>query len=79
MDPKNLEKLSEYADLSNDEVGEAINIMMELLNYESVLSTKLMDALLKELEAQYSWFSENTKIVERKKTITRAYDVLERI
>ena len=72
-------KLRDYADLEGSELGESINILIALLNYEPYLSNYVIRAIEAELIYQYEWFEENTAIVEHTNTITNHYYELEYI
>lgn len=75
---KDILALREYAGLSNDEVGEVITLMLNLLEgYESYISNNLSDILKKELCSQLIWFKSNTEIIEHTETSRSTWKELE--
>jgi hypothetical protein len=74
---KQAEELEEYAEMCNDEVGEASSALVNMLSYTEELSPEFEIAVKKEILRQLKMFKECTKIVETEETITRKYRDLE--
>lgn len=71
------DKLKEYADLENDEIGEVCQIMIDLTGYISYVSEDFYKALIKEIKDKLEFFKENTEIVENPVTFHKKVRDLE--
>lgn len=71
MDNIILDDLRTYANLSGDELGEAISLMISLRRYEPYLDDNLIHVIDNELLEIHKWFKRNTRIV--KKEIPKDY------
>jgi len=65
------EKLSEYTRISNDEVSEVCDYLIEISNYTYVLSEEFIKSLTNEIKSQLKNYMDNSEIVERKETLER--------
>jgi hypothetical protein len=74
---KQAEELEEYAEMCNDEVGQASSALVNMLSFTEELSPEFEMAVKKEILRQLKIFKECTKIVETEETITHKYRDLE--
>lgn len=65
------EKLREYTRISNDEVSEVCDYLIEISNYTYVLSEEFIKSLTNEIKSQLKNYMDNSEIIERKETLER--------
>ena len=70
-------QLKEYTELEGSELGEACNMLLEVLGYRDYLSKEFKEALEKEMKAQLKNFKDNCKIVTKKVKLTQVVKELE--
>lgn len=70
-------RLRTYASLDGSELGESIDAMLEVLQYEPYINDHVIRTIEAELMDIYDWFEENTKIVKREHMVKKHYFELE--
>jgi len=65
MDNYGIAKLSEYAEFDETEVGEMLDLLIQLHRHDSCLGHDFFKALNIEMEEQLKWFQEHIEIVYR--------------
>lgn len=71
------EALEEYCDLENDEHGEAVSMLCQMVSRSDYVSDVFVAAVEKEMEEQLATYKERTNIVTREEVVTRTYTELE--
>jgi hypothetical protein len=71
------DRLKEYAQLSNDEVGEICMQLIGLAQSNQYLSAEMQIALFNEMQEQLEGFEANWEIVPHEETFTRTRFELE--
>ena len=82
MNPKHIDEMikeiSNYADLGDDEMSEAIHALIGLYSFKrDYISAQLVDAIIKELSESLSMYRQRCRIVERSETYERKWKELE--
>jgi hypothetical protein len=72
-----IDDLLNYATNHNDKYSDANKALIQLYYCRSMISDKLHDALIEEIEGNYNWYKENSYFVEETETITRTVKTLE--
>ena len=73
----NVERLREYAEYTNDELGETCTALCNLSQYTTYMSDELVSVLTKEINGQLEWFDENMEFITKTETITHNIRSLE--
>jgi hypothetical protein len=71
------EKLEEYCELENDEHGEAVSLLCQMVSRSDYVNEEFAIALEKEMAEQLATYQERTRIVEREETSTHTVRELE--
>lgn len=72
-----LAELRKYAELANDELGDACLLLCELWANRIHYYDPFVNALRREIQDSLSFFQQNTTIVEAEETIQRTIRALE--
>lgn len=76
MNNKQIEFLADCAELEGSELGEGIELLLQLQKYPYVYSDKFLKALNKELKEMYEHMSTNFEIVEEDHVTTTKIRIL---
>jgi len=70
-------ELTKYSELEESEVGEACNLLIQIVDYPNYISDEFKQALKKEMKAQLLNFERNCIIVTKKVKSIRTIKTLE--
>jgi len=72
-----INELKKYAEYQNDEIGDALSLMISLYGYEDYIPKELHKILTKCLKEQLKWYEENTRFITKEINIPRTITELE--
>ena len=76
MNNEQIESLQDYAQLEGSELGEGIDLLLQIKKYPYVYSDKFLRALNKELKEMYDHMITNFEIVEEDHVTTSKIRIL---